>query len=74
MMQKCMCLQVQSKRLIELLRLEGISGGDCLVQTPAQSRISKGWLLRAGSGWVLSMSKDGDLSQQPAPVLSHPHS
>lgn len=51
MTQKRVCLQVQNKRLTELLRLEWCSGADCLVQAPAQSRISKGQLLRAGS-WV----------------------
>jgi len=36
------------------------TSGDHLVQLPAQSMFSYNTLLRASSGWVLSISKDGD--------------
>ena len=60
-------------RIADQLRQEGTCG-DSLVQTSAQSRVSESRFLRAVFSWVLSILKDGDISEQPVPVLDHLHS
>lgn len=53
----------------ELLRVEGSSGD--VLQFPC---LEPRQLLGTMSIWVLSTSRDGDLSRHPPPVFNHPHS
>lgn len=57
----CRCKMITSQGLKDSLGLEGSSGRGCPVQTPAQSRISKGWLPRVRSVSILNTPKDGAL-------------